>query len=105
MTVVPAVFGPSPRSYTFKINRKERAAALRSALSVHAARGSVAVFDPAPFVDAPSTKAGLKLLSSWDRKGATLLVLTDEQEFVSPFVPEPSRRPACCPSARSALPI
>ena len=82
MTGGAAVFGPSPRHYTFKINRKERAAALRSALSVHAARGSVAVFDPAPF-DKPSTKAGLKLLSSWDRKGATLLVLTDEQELVS----------------------
>jgi large subunit ribosomal protein L4 len=82
MTGGAAVFGPSPRHYTFKINRKERAAALRSALSVHAARGSVAVFDPAPF-DKPSTKAGLSLLSSWDRKGATLLVLTDEQEFVS----------------------
>ncbi|MBO9533213.1 MAG: 50S ribosomal protein L4 [Solirubrobacteraceae bacterium] len=82
MTGGAAVFGPSPRHYTFKINRKERAAALRSALSVHAARGSVAVFDPAPF-DKPSTKAGLKLLSSWDRKGATLMVLSDEQELVS----------------------
>src|SRR6201991_3961030 len=30
------VFGPSPRNYTFKVNRKERRAALRSALSVHA---------------------------------------------------------------------
>jgi large subunit ribosomal protein L4 len=82
MTGGAVAFGPTPRHYTFKINRKERAAALRSALSVHAARGSVAVFDPAAF-DKPSTKAGLKLLSSWDRKGATLLVLTDEQEFVS----------------------
>jgi len=82
MTGGAAVFGPSPRHYTFKINRKERAAALRSALSVHAARGSVAVFDPSPF-GKPSTKAGLKLLTSWNRKGATLLVLTDEQEFVS----------------------
>src|SRR5689334_24272014 len=33
------VFGPSPRHYTFKVNRKERRAALRSALSVHAERG------------------------------------------------------------------
>ena len=32
-----AVFGPHPRSYTFKVNRKERRAALRSALSLHAA--------------------------------------------------------------------
>ena len=49
------VFGPTPRHYTFKVNRKERRAALRSALSLHAERGSLAVLDPAPF-DAPSTK-------------------------------------------------
>ena len=33
-------FGPKPRSYTVKVNRKERRRALRAALSVHAARGS-----------------------------------------------------------------
>jgi large subunit ribosomal protein L4 len=82
MTGGATVFGPTPRHYTFKVNRKERAAALRSALSVHAARTSVALFDPAPF-DKPSTKAGLSLLSGWGRKGATLIVLTDEQEVVS----------------------
>src|SRR5947209_14222356 len=48
------VFGPSPRQYTFKINRKERQAALRSALSAHAERESLAVFDATAF-DAPST--------------------------------------------------
>src|SRR5215217_8971877 len=49
------VFGPSPRHYTFKVNRKERRAALRSVLSVHADRGTIAVLDPSPF-DTPSTK-------------------------------------------------
>ena len=48
------VFGPQPRHYTFKINRKERRAALRSALSVHAERESLAILDPAGF-DTPST--------------------------------------------------
>ena len=32
------VFGPSPRHYILKVNRKARKAALRSALSVHAER-------------------------------------------------------------------
>ncbi len=32
-------FGPQPRSYTFKVNRKEQRAALRSGLSLHAQRG------------------------------------------------------------------
>src|SRR5579875_3529628 len=39
------VFGPHPRQHTFKVNRKERRAALRSALSLHAGRGSLAIFD------------------------------------------------------------
>ena len=47
-----AVFGPHPRSYTFKVNRKERRAALRSALSLHAERGSIAILDAAAFDDA-----------------------------------------------------
>src|ERR671937_1742973 len=38
-------FGPKPRAHTVKVNRKARRRALRSALSVHAARGSVAVVD------------------------------------------------------------
>src|ERR1700730_10405800 len=39
------VFGPHPRSYPFKVNGKEQRAALRSALPVHAERGSIAVID------------------------------------------------------------
>ncbi len=38
-------FGPKPRTHTFKVNRKARRRALRSALSVHAARDSIAVVD------------------------------------------------------------
>src|ERR1044071_6608565 len=49
------VFGPSPRHYTVKVNRKARKAALRSALSIHADRSSVSILDAAGF-DAPSTK-------------------------------------------------
>ena len=43
------VFGPTPRHYTVKVNRKARRAALRSALSVHAERESLAVFDASAF--------------------------------------------------------
>jgi len=72
-------FGPSPRKYTFKVNRKERRAALRSALSVHAERGSIAIFDPAPF-DTPSTKSAAGLLAGSGLSSPTLIVLTDAQE-------------------------
>src|SRR5436305_4349039 len=40
------VFGPAPRHYTVKVNRKERRAALRSVLSVHAERDTLAILDP-----------------------------------------------------------
>jgi len=65
------IFGPSPRHYTVKVNRKARRAALRCALSVHAERGSVSVVDPASF-DAPSTKAAFALLDG--RLGGSVLV-------------------------------
>src|SRR3954467_14619663 len=42
-------FGPKPRGYTVKVNRKARKKALRAALSVHAARGSLAVCDPSAY--------------------------------------------------------
>jgi len=49
------VFGPSPRSYTVKVNRKARRAALRAALSLHAGRSSLAILDAGSF-EAPRTK-------------------------------------------------
>ena len=72
------VFGPTPRGYTFKVNRKARRIALRSALSAHAERESVAVFDATMF-EQPSTKRAAELLAGWQAQGSTLVVL-DEQE-------------------------
>jgi large subunit ribosomal protein L4 len=68
------VFGPQPRSYTFKVNRKEQRAALRSALSLHAQRGSLAVLDAAAF-KAPKTSDALDLLDDWNQPQPTLVVL------------------------------
>jgi large subunit ribosomal protein L4 len=58
------VFGPQPRSYTFKVNRKEQRAALRCALSLHADRGSLAVLDAGAF-SAPKTAQAAGLLDDW----------------------------------------
>src|SRR5262245_34753069 len=44
-----AAFGPKPRRYTLKVNRKARRKALRAALSLHAERNSVAVLDGSSF--------------------------------------------------------
>jgi large subunit ribosomal protein L4 len=73
------IFGPSPRHYTFKVNRKERRAALRSALSVHAARGSIAVLDTKAF-DTPATKKAAELLEDAGLSMPVLVVLADDQE-------------------------
>jgi large subunit ribosomal protein L4 len=72
-------FGPKPRSYTVKINRKARRRALRAALSVHAERGSIAAIDPGKF-DTPSTKAAAAALAGFDGEGHILMVLTDGEE-------------------------
>ena len=76
------IFGPSPRHYTFKVNRKERRAALRSALSVHAERGTIAVLDPAGF-DTPSTRKAADLVAGWADGGSLLLVLSEAQANVA----------------------
>ena len=70
-------FGPTPRDYTVKVNRKARRRALRAALSVHAERGSVWAVDAASF-DSPSTKTAAEAL---DRTGGgRVLVLVGDEE-------------------------
>jgi len=71
-------FGPQPRSYTFKVNRKEKRVALRSALSLHAERGSIAVLDASVF-KAPKTRQAADLLDNWGQSGPTLVVLAAEE--------------------------
>jgi large subunit ribosomal protein L4 len=72
------VFGPSPRSYVVKVNRKARRAALRSALSVHADRGTIHVVDAAAFGETPSTAKAAELLHA-HRGGAVLVALADDE--------------------------
>ena len=71
-------FGPKPRHYTVKVNRKARRKAMRAALSVHAERGSVAVLDPSAY-ETPSTKAAAQALAKWGARQPTLVVLMAEE--------------------------
>jgi large subunit ribosomal protein L4 len=71
-------FGPQPRSYTFKVNRKEQRAALRSALSLHAERRSIAILDAGAF-QAPKTRQASELLEDWAQSAPTLVVLAPEE--------------------------
>jgi large subunit ribosomal protein L4 len=72
-------FGPKPRGYTVKVNRKARRRALRAALSLHAERETIAAIDPSKF-DTPSTKSAASTLAGFDGEGSVLLVLADGEE-------------------------
>jgi large subunit ribosomal protein L4 len=76
------VFGPQPRHYTVKVNRKARRAALRCALSIHADRKSIYGLDAAGF-DAPSTKQAAELIA--DQRGGSVLVVLSGPEEAAAF--------------------
>jgi large subunit ribosomal protein L4 len=71
-------FGPKPRGYAIKVNRKARRRALRAALSVHAARDTVAVLEDESF-DKPATKRAAQALQKWAPRRPTLVVLDLEE--------------------------
>jgi large subunit ribosomal protein L4 len=72
-------FGPKPRHYIVKVNRKARRQALRAALSVHADRGSLGMADPGA-LDAPSTKQAAVAIGKLEGKGKVLVVTAREGE-------------------------
>src|SRR5919107_4617967 len=71
-------FGPKPRHYTVKVNRKARRRALRAVLSEQLRRGTLAIVDIGDF-DAPSTKSAATALTKFG-EGRTLVVLAPEGE-------------------------
>ena len=77
-----AAFGPKPRSYTDKVNRKARRRALRAALSVHAERDTVAIIDGSSFGE-PATKQAADALKKWGADRPTLVVVGREEEAVA----------------------
>jgi large subunit ribosomal protein L4 len=72
-------FGPKPRHFTVKVNRKARRRALRAVLSLHADRGSLGVVDPGDFSE-PSTKTAADALAGFGEGGRVLVVLSSEGE-------------------------
>jgi large subunit ribosomal protein L4 len=74
------VFGPSPRSYVVKVNRKARRAALRAALSDTVGGGRVTVVDALPLTDA-KTKTLVAVLGKLGIAAhPTLLVVGDRSD-------------------------
>jgi large subunit ribosomal protein L4 len=72
-------FGPSPRDYTVKVNRRARRRALRAALSVHARRGSIAVVDASSYSE-PSTSTAAKALDSLEGPRKVLVLLGGDED-------------------------
>jgi len=75
-----AAFPPVMRSFEVKVNRKARRAALRGALSSHAAEGTFALLDTSS-CEAPSTRRALEVLGDWSEH-PTLVVATEDEEVV-----------------------
>jgi large subunit ribosomal protein L4 len=79
------VFPPGMRAFEVKVNRKARHAALRSALSDHAAHGTIAVVGKDAFSN-PSTKAAFGLLEAWDKELPLLVIAQpDEEALIKSF--------------------
>ena len=71
------VFGPKPRDHSVKVNKKMRAAALRSALADKAAAGQIFVVDG--FIET-KTKAAAAALKAAEIEGRVLIVLDPEDD-------------------------
>jgi ribosomal protein, L4/L1 family len=69
-------FGPHPRSYEKKVNKKVRNLALRSALSAKVAAGNVLVLDY-DGIETPKTKVIVNLVNKVDAKQKQLFVVGD----------------------------
>ncbi len=75
------VHGPSPRDFDFKVNRKVRKLALRSALSVRAQEGRVMVLEDFTLPE-PKTRAAEAIFAALGVDDYVLLVLAEEDENV-----------------------
>ncbi len=75
------VFGPTPRSYSFKTNRKERRLALKSALSAKLAEKAVVVVDSLELKSA-KTKDAIKMLETLKLNGKVLFVSAHDAEML-----------------------
>src|SRR4051794_34901842 len=79
------VFGPHPRNYTGKVNRKARVKAIRIALSAHVAGGSLAAIDAAKWSET-KTKAAAELLAGWRTERPLVIVVgPGEEALARPF--------------------
>jgi large subunit ribosomal protein L4 len=76
------IFGPTPRDYSFKLNKKVKDLARKSALTYKAKENAISVLEDFSF-DAPKTKQYLNLLNALQLGNKkTLLILADNNKNV-----------------------
>ena len=75
------VFAPTPRDYSFKLNRKEKRAALKSALTDKVTTNKLIVVDELKF-DEIKTKSFKTVLDNLNVNNKSLVVLNDNDEKV-----------------------
>ena len=76
------VFGPRPRDYNFKLNKKVKVLARKSALSKMATKKNIIVLEDFT-MDTPSTKGYATILANLDQSNnKTLLVLADSNKNI-----------------------
>ena len=75
------VFAPVPRDYSFKMNKKEKRAALKSALTDKVANGKLVVVDALTF-EAPKTKEFAKVMANLNVNEKALVVLNNNDANV-----------------------
>jgi large subunit ribosomal protein L4 len=75
------VFGPTPRSYSYKLPKKVRRLALKSALSSKVQEANVLVLENIAF-DAPKTKEVVKMLGALNVNEKALIVTAETDENV-----------------------
>ncbi|CCZ10332.1 MULTISPECIES: 50S ribosomal protein L4 [Culturomica] len=76
------VFGPVPRDYSFKLNKKLKRLARKSALAVKASANAVTVVEDFSF-EAPKTKQFVELINNLKvNQGNLLVVLSDVNENI-----------------------
>lgn len=71
------IFGPRPRDYHFKLNKKVKNLARQSALAAKVQSGDVSILDTVNF-DAPKTKSYLQMLKALSLEGSKTLLITPE---------------------------
>ena len=78
-------FGPTPRSHTFKLNRKVRRLALRSGLTLKAQANEMFVLDSIA-MDAMKTKELVKVLGGFKADRKSLFVVDIEDDFDNAYM-------------------